>query len=140
MDAEKFFAGTRVYAVEGEHYFFIGDKNVQVIPSTREGYQNQVAYRVIATVDGLQKARDFVVSMSMGASIAAHFKGGDWTGWIKAVKKKNAKGRVAWQAELIEREPVDPTIVSELVVELESLSVARSGADDVRGNDDDLPF
>lgn len=140
MDAERFFAGTRVFAKEGEHYYFIGDQNMTIVPSTRPGYQNQCGFRVIAkTEDGL-KARDFVVSMSMGASINSIFKTTNWTGWIKAVKKKNAKGRIAWQAEKIDREPIDPGKVSELVTELEALGVARNGTDDVSGSDEDLPF
>lgn len=140
FNPEEFFSGTRAFAIEEKHYYFYGDKQCHVVKSNRPDFADQVAFRVICKDGEVSKAREFVVSMAMGASITKAFKGSEWVGWIKAVKAENENKRIAWQAVKIDGGTIEAEKVKKLVTDLEALLYAREGAKDVSGLDDDVPF
>jgi hypothetical protein len=147
MDAEQFFAGTRVYVKEGEgnEFYLYGDKDVQVVPAHKEGFKDQVLFRCICQCEDsvgkpVLKARELVVGMHMGRTIVNAFRRTDWTGWIRGVKKKNDKGRVAWHAERYDAEAIDPGKVKALVVDLDAMIYARGGAENVTDDGEQVPF
>jgi len=142
MDAEKFFAGTRAFCKDGEpnEFYFYGDKNMVIVPAGREGFKNQVSFKaIVKTEDGL-KARELVVSMYCGKTITDAFAKTDWRGWIRCTKQKTPKGQVGWTAQRFDADPVDTDTINALVVDLDAMIVARSGAENVGENDEDIPF